>query len=215
MRTSCRAGTITSPSACTSCTYPRASPNSGRSPRNRVPSGDVKMLIPWTDISAARSRSAASTGARSCSRAMTYTRTDAATIDSATAAADPTAIRARKLTSGLAERVADAADRVDEPRRVALLRLAAEVADVDVERVRRRTEVVAPHALEDARPRQHLSRVAQEELEQREFGPRELDRPSAPAHLACSQVELEIGEAQNVTALVTVPGTPQERAESS
>ncbi len=35
--------------------------------------------------------------------------------DSATAAADPTAMRERKLTSRLAERVPDAADRVDQP----------------------------------------------------------------------------------------------------
>src|SRR6476469_6255107 len=98
---------------------------------------------------------------------MTYTRIDAATMDSATAAADPTAMRARKLTSTLAQRVADAADRVDQTRRPVLLRLAAEVPDVDVQRVRGRAEVVTPHALEDDRSCQHLAWVAQEQLEQR------------------------------------------------
>ena len=49
----------------------------------------------------------------------------------------------------------------------ARLGLAAQVADVDVERVRAEAEVVAPDALEDDRAGQHLARVAQEQLEQR------------------------------------------------
>ena len=43
----------------------------------------------------------------------------------------------------------------------------------------REAEVVAPDPLEDDRARQHLPRVAHEELEQRELGPRQLDRPAA------------------------------------
>ena len=53
----------------------------------------------------------------------------------------------------LAERVADAADGLDEPRLAVRLGLAAQVADVDLERVRGRAEVEAPDALEDQRAR--------------------------------------------------------------
>ena len=79
----------------------------------------------------------------------------------------------------LAQGVADAADRLDQPRLVALLGLPAEVADVDVERVGAEAEVVAPDALEDHRPGQHLPRIEQEELQQRELGARQLDRIAA------------------------------------
>ena len=72
--------------------------------------------------------------------------------------------------SRLAQGVADAADRVDQPRLAARLGLLAQVADVDVERVRAVAEVVAPDAVEDHRAGQHLPRVAEEELEQRELG---------------------------------------------
>src|SRR2546428_1158416 len=48
-----------------------------------------------------------------------------------------------------AERIADAAHGPDEPRLAAGLGLAPEVADVDVERLRRRLEVVAPDAFVD------------------------------------------------------------------
>src|SRR6187200_1336001 len=151
-----------------------------------------------TAICAARASSASSTGARSCSRAMRYTATDAATTESATAAAEPTAILARKLTSGLAKGVSDATNGVDEPRRAALLRLSTQIPDVDVQRVGRRSEVVAPHALEDDRPRQHLARIAEEELEQRKLCTGEVDRRVSASHLTRPEVELEIRETQDV-----------------
>src|SRR5262245_14029544 len=113
-------------------------------------------------------------------------------------------MRARKLISALAERVPDAANRVNEPWRAFLLRLAAEVSDVDVERVRGRAEVVTPHALEDDRAGQHLTGVAQEELEERELGAREIDRPLPAPNLTRAEVELEVREVQDVTVLVAV-----------
>ena len=58
------------------------------------------------------------------------------------AAARPDALSPR-------EDVPDAADRVQQARLAAGLGLAAQVAHVDAERVRRRPEVVAPHVLED------------------------------------------------------------------
>src|SRR6187549_944026 len=116
-------------------------------------------------------------------------------------------MRARKLTSAFAQRVSDAAYRVDEPRRSVLLGLATQVSDVDVERVRAGTEVVPPDALEDDGAREDLPRVPEEELEQRELGPREIDRTLATADLARAEVELEVREAQHVVvAPLPVPG---------
>ena len=57
-------------------------------------------------------------------------------------------------SSRLTQGVADAADRVDQSRLVTRLGLAAEIADVDLERIRRRAEVVAPDAVEHERARQ-------------------------------------------------------------
>src|SRR5690349_21661424 len=79
-------------------------------------------------------------------------------------------------SSLLPQRVADAANGVDQPRLAAGLGLASQVADVDVERVRGETEVVAPDPFEDDRTRQDLTRVPQEELEQRELRSRQVDQ---------------------------------------
>ena len=121
-------------------------------------------------------------------------------------------MRARNVTT-LAKRVADAAHGVDEARRAAVLRLAAEVPDVDVEGVRRRAEVVAPDPLEDDRARQHLARVPEEQLEQRELGARELDRTTPAPHLARPEIELEIREAQHVRGLVAIRRASEQRAQ--
>src|SRR5919204_2107687 len=69
----------------------------------------------------------------------------------------------------LAQRVTDAAHGLQDARLAVLLELPPQVADVHPERVRGRAEVVAPHALVDLRPRQHLPRVAHEQLEQVEL----------------------------------------------
>src|SRR5262249_19731771 len=82
------------------------------------------------------------------------------------------------------------------------LGLAAEVADVDVQRVRHHAEVEAPHAREDEGPREHASGVAQEELEQLELDRRQLDRPASAADVARPRVEPQVGEAET---LVTGP----------
>ena len=100
------------------------------------------------------------------------------------------------LIATLAQGVADAAHRVDQAWLAAGLGLLAQVADVHVERVRAVAEVVAPDAVEDHRPRQHLPRVAQEQLEQRELGPRQDELLAATGHLAGTGVQLEVGEAE-------------------
>src|SRR6476660_1854853 len=101
-------------------------------------------------------------------------------------------------SSLLAQRVTDAANRVDEPRFAAGFGLAPQVADVDVERVRREAEVVAPDALEDDRTGEHLARVAQEQLEQRELRSRQLDRATVAMHVARAEVERDVCEGENL-----------------
>src|SRR5689334_21225463 len=70
----------------------------------------------------------------------------------------------------LAQRVADAAHGVQQPRLALGLGLAALVADVDLEGVLGGGEVVAPHLLEDPGPGEHLARVPDEQLQQGELG---------------------------------------------
>src|SRR6184192_3462595 len=115
-------------------------------------------------------------------------------------------------SSCLAQRVADTANGVDQPRLAAGLRLAPQVADIDVERVRAVAEVVAPDSLEDHRSRQHLPWVQHEELEQRELRSRQLDRLAAALDLARARIELEIGELQGLAR--AVGRAAQERAQA-
>src|SRR5262249_39771704 len=68
--------------------------------------------------------------------------------------------------SRLAHHVAHAADRVDQFACPDLLQLPAQVAHVHPQRVRGRAEVIAPNAVVDHAMRQHLARVAQEQLQQ-------------------------------------------------
>jgi hypothetical protein len=117
-----------------------------------------------------------------------------------------------------AQRVADAANRVDEAAVSSGLGLAPEVPDVHVERVRRRPEVIAPHALEDDRAREHLAWVPQEELEERELGAREVDEFPRTADLARSRIELQVTEAEDVSVVrlrLAAPDPPQERPQPS
>jgi hypothetical protein len=66
-------------------------------------------------------------------------------------------------SGGPPEDVADAADRVDEPRaRGIVLDLAAEPVDVDVDGARLAGVVVAPDALEELVPGEDLAGVADE-----------------------------------------------------
>ena len=90
------------------------------------------------------------------------------------------------------KRVPDPAHRLDQPRLAALLGLAAQVADVDLERVRARAEVVPPDRLEELGAAEHEARVAHQVLEQRELGLGELDRPLASVNLAGGRVESEV-----------------------
>src|ERR1700730_5032377 len=74
--------------------------------------------------------------------------------------------RAAGGRSWLAQDVARAAHGVDEPLLLVTLGLAAQITDIDVERVRRVAEVVAPDAFVDQSAWQHLAGIAHEELQQ-------------------------------------------------
>jgi D-alanyl-D-alanine carboxypeptidase/D-alanyl-D-alanine-endopeptidase (penicillin-binding protein 4) len=101
---------------------------------------------------------------------------------------------------------------VQQPRVARGLGLAAQVADVDLERVGRRAEVVAPDAVEDHLARQHLTGVVHEQLEQQELGARQLDPPRAAVDLVGARVELEVREAQDLAVLLP-PGAAQQGAQ--
>src|ERR1051326_6798630 len=77
--------------------------------------------------------------------------------------------RDASIASASAERVADTADGVDQPRLAIGLELAAEIGHIHLERVGAGTEIVAPDLLEDARPAEDDARVAHEQLQQAEL----------------------------------------------
>src|SRR5205823_15120174 len=73
-------------------------------------------------------------------------------------------------------------------------------------------EVVAPDALEDDRARQHLTRIAEEELEEGELGAGELDRVAPTPNLARPRLELEVAEPQGSVAAVR--RSPEQRTQA-
>ena len=85
--------------------------------------------------------------------------------------------------------VADAPDG-DDRRRVA--ELAAQLADVDVDRARVAGEGVAPDALEQLVARQHEAAVVEQLPEQVELLRRELDLLVADARLAAAGVDAQV-----------------------
>src|SRR5262245_27794604 len=87
---------------------------------------------------------------------------------------------------------------MDESTLAAYFELSPQLPDANVERVRFRAEVEPPHAREDERARQHLARVAQEQLEQRELGQRQLEPFAAPNDFVRGGIEGEIRESQDV-----------------
>ena len=74
--------------------------------------------------------------------------------------------------------------------------LAAQVADVHIDDVRRRVVLVAPDGAQDLLAREHLPAVAQQVDQQLELGRRQLHRRAAAAHLAGEQVDLDVPHPQ-------------------
>src|SRR3954447_14596433 len=111
----------------------------------------------------------------------------------------PPARRRRRCASEgswLAQRIADAADRVDQIAGAGLLQLAAQVADIDAQRVRGGAEVVSPNALVDDAVREHAARVEHQKLEQLVLRARELDEVLADDDAVTVRVEAQLGERQ-------------------
>ena len=121
------------------------------------------------------------------------------TTTTANVVATTSSSRTRRLMAS--DRVPDAADRVDESGRAVDLGLAAQVPDVDVERLRRRLEVVAPDAFVDGVAGDDDARVEHQQLEQIELGLGQLELAPGAPRLAPFRVEHEIGDGQCLVAL--------------
>src|SRR5918998_701578 len=90
-------------------------------------------------------------------------------------AAEPPARRQRIGWRLYAEYVARAADRMEETGLATCFQLPSEVRDEDLDRVRDRERVIAPHLVEQLLARDHQPLVAHEVLEQLELTLREVD----------------------------------------
>src|SRR6478672_13527241 len=91
--------------------------------------------------------------------------------------AEPPARRQRIGRRLYAEDVPRAADRMEEPRLATGFELPSQVGDEDLDRVRDRQGVVAPHLVEQLLARDDHPPVAHEVLEQLELALGELDPP--------------------------------------
>ena len=87
-------------------------------------------------------------------------------------------------------------------------RSCGEVADVDGEGVGARVEGVAPHPVEDHVAGQHLTGVAQEQLEQVELDAGKGEVPLATGRLGGGQVEREVTDRSR---LALAPGPSSEQ----
>src|SRR4051794_25413599 len=110
--------------------------------------------------------------------------------------AEPPASRQRIGSALYAEDVARAADRMEEPRLATGFELPSQVGDEDLDRVRDRERVVAPHLVEQLLARDDQALVAHEVLEQLELALRELDAAVAAGDLVGVGVEHEVADTQ-------------------
>src|SRR3954464_2201945 len=95
-----------------------------------------------------------------------------------------------------AEYVARAADRMEESRLATGFKLPSEIRDEDLDRVRDRERVIAPHFVEQLLARDHQPLVAHQVLEQLELALREIDLPAITRDLVGVGIEREIADAQ-------------------
>src|SRR5215470_2741395 len=89
--------------------------------------------------------------------------------------------------------VADAADRVDQPR-LAVVELAPQIADVGLDDVAVPVEAVVPHVVEDLRLAQHPPGVDHQVTQQLELVRRQGDQAARPPYLVAVLVEFEVGD---------------------
>src|SRR3954464_5643927 len=95
-----------------------------------------------------------------------------------------------------AEYVARAADRMEESRLATGFKLPSEIRDEDLDRVRDRERVVAPHLVEQLLAGDHQTLVAHQVLEQLELALREVDLALAARDLVRVGVERQVAHAQ-------------------
>jgi hypothetical protein len=93
---------------------------------------------------------------------------------------------------------------VNHPGAAGGFQLAAEVPDVDPQRVPGQGEVVTPHAVIDQLRGQHATRVEQEELQELILRSRQLDRSLANVDSVRIGIELKVAEPRPWPSL---PGT--------
>src|SRR5882724_7663441 len=94
-------------------------------------------------------------------------------------------LRTARLVS---QSVAVAAQRLDDRGRAALVELAPQVADIDVDDVGLAVELPAPHPLGDLRSAERLAGMAQQVFEHGELARRQHDRVLAPHHGAGAEI---------------------------
>ena len=95
------------------------------------------------------------------------------------------------------------ANGVDQPRLAVLLELAAQVADVDLERVRARAEVVVPDAVEDHRAGQHLPGLRRNSSSSRNLG-LVSSILREPRRTSRAGVHRQVGEAERAASVLEV-----------
>jgi hypothetical protein len=106
-------------------------------------------------------------------------------------------VSARRQRTGMRSSTQDvprAADRVQQPRLAVGLELATHVRDEDLDGVRRRERVVAPHLLQKALARDDDALVAHEVLEELELALRQLDLAGAAADLVRVGVQRQVAD---------------------
>src|SRR5919201_7062502 len=89
--------------------------------------------------------------------------------------------------------IPDRAQRLDRRRTTTRRKLAAQVADVDLDHVSPRVEVIAPHGAQDLLLGEHLSGVAHEVGEQLELTSRERDGYATSFDAPGEEVEPDAG----------------------
>src|SRR5918999_1403069 len=110
-------------------------------------------------------------------------------------AAEPPARRQRIGRRLYAEDVARAADRMEEARLATGFQLPSQVRDEDLDRVRDRDRVVAPHLVEQLLARDHQPLVAHQVLEQLELALGQLDPALSARDLVGVGVEHQVADA--------------------
>src|SRR5919204_3915820 len=127
-------------------------------------------------------------------------------------AAEPPASRQRIGRRLYAEDVARAADRMEESRLATGFELPSQVGHEDLDRVRDRERVIAPHLVEQLLAGDHQPLVAHQVLEQLELALREVDLAIAAGDLVGVGIEHQVADAQRRHPARRAP--PQQRAQA-